>query len=62
MMPTPEKPNGTTPTDETSSSRFNPVSPLLHPAKDDDLAEGESVLTFITHPSGPESQPPSSGS
>jgi len=59
-MPKSEKQPRTTRTDASDSSRFSPTSPLLHPAKDDDLAEGESVLTFITHPGS--SQPPSSRS
>jgi hypothetical protein len=60
-MPKSEKQTRTTPTDETDESRFSPTHPLLVPDDEDDLAEGESVLTFITHPGSPESQPPSSG-
>jgi hypothetical protein len=50
-MPNADKTQPTTPTDESDSDRFNPVSPLLHPAEDEDeLREGETILTFIAPP------------
>jgi hypothetical protein len=54
-MPKSAEPEPRTPTDAGDSSRFNPTHPRLVPDDEDDLAEGETVLTFLAPP------PPDSG-
>jgi hypothetical protein len=49
-MPKPDQRRGTAPTDEGNSSRFSPSHPRLVPDTRDELAEGDSVLTFLAPP------------
>ena len=62
LMPKSAKPEPTTRTASNGSSRYNPDNPRLRLDKeaDEDDQEGDTTLTFITHPGS--SQPPSSRS